>query len=102
MGILDNIKKTLGGKRSGVGASDSAAPSADPGTALEAQTGEQLNAASTYTVQSGDTLWKIASRTYGDVSLYPKIFEANKGLLKSPDHIFPGQELVIPPAADPG
>jgi len=49
-----------------------------------------------YTVQSGDTLWKISHDVYGDGSKYMKIFEANTGLLKSPDQIFPGQVLVIP------
>ncbi len=53
-------------------------------------------AARTYTVEAGDTLWKIAKQFYGDGSQYLRIFEANKGLLKDPDHIFPGQELVIP------
>jgi len=50
----------------------------------------------TYTVQSGDTLWKISQEMYGDGSKYMKIFEANTDLLKDPDHIFPGQKLVIP------
>jgi len=96
MGILDNIRKTLGGKKSGGGVSASAAPDA----ALTGKSTGQSGEANTYIVQSGDTLWKIASRAYGDGSRYPKIFEANKGVLKSPDHILPGQELVIPPASD--
>jgi LysM repeat protein len=50
----------------------------------------------TYTVQSGDTLWKIAQEMYGNGSKYMKIFEANTDLLENPDKIFPGQELVIP------
>jgi len=50
----------------------------------------------TYTVQSGDTLWSIAKKHYGEGSKYMEIFEANKGLLKDPDHIYPGQELKIP------
>ncbi len=49
-----------------------------------------------YTVQSGDTLWKISLDVYGDGSKYMTIFEANTGLLKSPDQVFPGQVLVIP------
>jgi nucleoid-associated protein YgaU len=49
-----------------------------------------------YTVQSGDTLFKIAEEAYGDGNDYPKIFEANRDLLDSPAHIFPGQELRIP------
>ena len=50
----------------------------------------------TYTVASGDTLWKIAERFYGNGSHYTKIFEANTGVLDDPDRIFPGQKLVIP------
>ena len=49
-----------------------------------------------YTVQSGDTLWKIAEEMYGDGSKYMKIFDANSSLLEHPDRIFPGQELTIP------
>lgn len=32
----------------------------------------------TYTVQSGDSLWKIAAEVYGDGKLYTRIIEANK------------------------
>jgi len=45
-------------------------------------------------------LWKISEEVYGNGSKYMKIFEANKGLLDSPDRIFPGQELVIPELED--
>ena len=50
----------------------------------------------TYTVQSGDSLWKISEKMYGSGTKYMKIFEANTSLLENPDKIFPGQELVIP------
>ena len=49
-----------------------------------------------YTVKSGDNLSKIAKEMYGDANQYPKIFEANKPMLKDPDEIFPGQVLRIP------
>ena len=49
-----------------------------------------------YTVQSGDSLSKIAKEQYGDMSKYNKIFEANKPMLKDPDEIYPGQVLRIP------
>jgi nucleoid-associated protein YgaU len=51
-----------------------------------------------YTVKSGDTLSKISKDAYGDANQYQKIFEANKPMLKSPDKIYPGQVLRIPPA----
>ena len=50
----------------------------------------------TYTVQAGDTLSKISKQFYGNANEYMKIFEANRNLLKDPDKINPGQELVIP------
>ena len=51
-----------------------------------------------YTVQSGDTLSKIAREYYGSASKYPLIFEANKPMLTNPDRIYPGQVLRIPQA----
>jgi nucleoid-associated protein YgaU len=54
-------------------------------------------AATFYTVESGDTLSKIAKAHYGDAQKYPVIFEANRPLLKDPDKIYPGQVLRIPP-----
>ena len=53
-------------------------------------------AARYYTVVKGDTLSKIAKHHYGDANAYPKIFEANKPMLKHPDKIYPGQVLRIP------
>jgi nucleoid-associated protein YgaU len=51
-----------------------------------------------YTVASGDNLWKIAEKYYGNGSKNDVIFEANKPMLKSPDKIYPGQVLRIPAA----
>ena len=53
-------------------------------------------AARTYTVQSGDTLSKIAKAHLGDANAYMKIFEANRDQLSDPDKIKPGQVLNIP------
>ena len=49
-----------------------------------------------YTVRSGDSLSKISREFYGDADRYMKIFEANRDVLKDPNRIQPGQELVIP------
>ena len=49
-----------------------------------------------YTVKSGDTLSKISREFYGDPNQYTKIFEANRSILRDPNTINPGQELVIP------
>ncbi len=50
-----------------------------------------------YTVQSGDTLGKIAAEHYGSAGKYMAIFEANQPMLSDPDKIYPGQTLRIPP-----
>jgi nucleoid-associated protein YgaU len=49
-----------------------------------------------YTVKSGDTLSKVAKYVYGDPNAYPKIFEANRDILKDPDKIQVGQKLKLP------
>ena len=49
-----------------------------------------------YLIQKGDNLSKIAKQFYGDANKYPKIFEANKEVIKDPDLIFPGQKIRIP------
>jgi len=49
-----------------------------------------------YTVVKGDTLSAISKKQYGDANQYPKIFEANRPMLKDPDEIYPGQVLRIP------
>ena len=49
-----------------------------------------------YVVVKGDTLSKIAERYYGDPSLYRKIFEANRDVIKNPDLIQIGWKLRIP------
>lgn len=49
-----------------------------------------------YTVQSGDSLSKIAKKHLGGADKYMAIFNANKDVLKNPDLIKPGQNLKIP------
>ena len=51
-------------------------------------------AARTYTVESGDTLWAISERFYGDGSKYQIIADASG--ISNPDLIQPGQVLTIP------
>lgn len=61
------------------------------------QSGSSSTAEKTYVVVSGDSLSKIAKREYGNANDWPRIFEANKDILKDPNKIFPGQKLRIPP-----
>jgi nucleoid-associated protein YgaU len=49
-----------------------------------------------HTVESGESLSKIAKHYYKDANSYTKIFEANKDQLTNPDMIKVGQKLKIP------
>ncbi|MBF0521593.1 MAG: LysM peptidoglycan-binding domain-containing protein [Candidatus Omnitrophica bacterium] len=49
-----------------------------------------------YKVDKDDTLQKIAKKFYNDYSKWPRIYEANKALIKNPDRIQPGITLQIP------
>jgi LysM repeat protein len=72
-----------------------AAPAAEETHAEEAAAHpEPEPAARTYTVESGDTLWAISERFYGDGSKYQVIADASG--ISNPDLIQPGQVLTIP------
>jgi nucleoid-associated protein YgaU len=51
-----------------------------------------------YIIQQGDTLSKIAKQYCGDANKYPRIFEANREVIKAAHLIFPGQKIRIPTA----
>jgi 5'-nucleotidase len=52
------------------------------------------SAGGTYTVQRGDTLYKLAREHYGDGKQWTRITAANPGL--SPQSLKIGQKIVIP------
>lgn len=49
-----------------------------------------------HTVESGESLSKIAKHYYGDMMKYNQIFDANRNILDDPDKIEVGQVLIIP------
>ena len=49
-----------------------------------------------YEIASGDSLSAIAKKYYGDAMQYPRLFEANREVIKDPDKIYPGQKIRIP------
>ena len=49
-----------------------------------------------YTVRAGDTLGKLAERFYGDSRMWPKLYEANRVKLSSPNKLTVNQVLVVP------
>jgi len=49
-----------------------------------------------YTIESGDSLSKIAKEQYGDAMKWKSLFEANREVIEDPDRIYPGQQIRIP------
>jgi nucleoid-associated protein YgaU len=69
-------------------------PSGAEGLVQEQATPPEPEPVRTYTVISGDTLWAISERFYGDGNLYQRIADASG--VENPDLIYPGQVLTIP------
>jgi nucleoid-associated protein YgaU len=47
-------------------------------------------------VQPGNSLWRIARRTYGEGIRFTLVYDANKDQIRDPDLIYPGQLFVLP------
>ena len=54
-----------------------------------------------YVVVSGDSLWRIAERHYGNGSLSSLVFDANRNVLRSESDLQIGMELTLPPYQRP-
>lgn len=50
-------------------------------------------------VQPGNSLWRIARRTLGEGMAFTVIYDANKGQIRDPDLIYPGQIFQVPKGA---
>ena len=69
---------------------------------------KQTDSNQSYTVKSGDCLWNIAKKYYGNGASYTKIYEANKKIIEDTAKkygkqsssngwwIYPGTKLTIP------
>lgn len=107
---LDDDKATISGEAADlatkekvvlvVGNTEGIASVEDNMTVAEVEEIEEAAMAQFHTVESGDTLGKIAKEYYGNAGKYSVIFEANKPMLSHPDKIYPGQVLRIPPLVD--
>ena len=60
------------------------------------QTSKSKPSTRTYTVKSGDCLWRIAQSMLGSGSRYNEIYNMNKNKISNPNLIYPGQVLTIP------
>jgi nucleoid-associated protein YgaU len=50
----------------------------------------------TTTVSRGDSLWRLSQNSYGAGTRYAVIYKANKGQIRNPNLIYPGQVFVLP------
>ncbi len=51
---------------------------------------------STTTVSRGDSLWRLSQVSYGAGTRYAVIYKANRGQIRNPNLIYPGQVFVVP------
>jgi nucleoid-associated protein YgaU len=99
---FDNGQVKLSGKASSPEAMEKAVLLAGNVQGVEGVSVEQLDTPPQtaeieyYVIQKGDTLSAIAQQFLGNASDYPKIFEANREVIKDPDLIYPGQKIRIP------
>jgi len=54
------------------------------------------HAAHDYIVRQGNNLWLIARHVYGDGVRFTAIYTANRGQIRDPDMIYPGQHFHLP------
>jgi nucleoid-associated protein YgaU len=57
---------------------------------------DSLPAGTVAFVQPGNSLWRIARRTYGHGTRYTEIYAANREQIRDPDLIYPGQIFLLP------
>ncbi len=55
-----------------------------------------LETGSFIVVQPGNSLWRLARRTYGEGIQYTIIYKANRDQIENPDLIYPGQVFTVP------
>jgi nucleoid-associated protein YgaU len=66
------------------------------GKEMPGVTGAKAAGSRFYTIQSGDSLSRIAQRELGDGNRWNELFEANREVIEDPDMIYPGQQIRIP------
>lgn len=60
------------------------------------QTSKSKPKTRTYTVKSGDCLWRIAQQYLGSGARYMEIYNLNRSKISNPNLIYPGQVLTLP------
>jgi uncharacterized protein YidB (DUF937 family) len=90
------LGEILGGRGSAAAAAAPPRPKADFSNVQAGSSQAPVVQDEIYVVVAGDSLSKIAKRSYGDANQWKRIFEANRDRIKNPDLIQPGWELKIP------
>jgi nucleoid-associated protein YgaU len=72
----------------------SATGTAGDGDGASASTGERQ--IPSIIIRTGDNLWTISQRRYGEGLRYTTIYQANKDQIRNPDLIYPGQVFMMP------
>ena len=73
-----------------------ATASAEPAAAAAAPVTLTDRNGAVIVVRSGDTLWQIAQRHYGDGAKYTQIFRSNRKQIRDPNWIYPSQRFELP------
>jgi nucleoid-associated protein YgaU len=63
---------------------------------LEQPAATALAQSGRYVVQRGNSLWVIARQLYGEGFRYTAIYAANRGQIRDPNKIYPGQTFKLP------
>jgi nucleoid-associated protein YgaU len=88
----DTVVATGSVSNQATGASQAAAVPANEG----APSAGAVPKTATKVVSRGDSLWRISRVAYGDGKRYAVLYKANRGLIRDPNRIFPGQIVVLP------
>ncbi len=67
----------------------------------EAEPQRALASADSVIVQPGQSLWRIARRSYGKGVRYTVIYAANRDDISDPNRIYPGQIFSVPALPSP-
>ena len=71
-------------------------PEPEPAATDDGAADQEPIAATTVTVDRGDTLYDIASRVWDDPFLWPLLLVANEDAIEDPDYLQPGQRVDVP------